>query len=336
MRILYIGGTGNLSRDCSLRALAEGHELWHLNRGTRPERAVEGARLLRADADDEDAVRAALGTLRFDAVVDFIAYNPAQVERDIRLFSGRTSQYVFISSASACRKPAVHHVITESTPLENPFWDYSRAKIACECVLENAWRETGFPVTVVRPSHTYGTGWIPTAWTSSDFTVAARMLAGREVPVHGDGQSLWTLTHARDFAAGLVGLLGNPAAVGESVLVTGDEVLSWEAIHRTLAAALGVEPRIVHVPSDFIAAVDPEMGQHFLGDKAWSAVFDCSKLKRLVPGFRTTVPFHAGLRESVDWFMADPARRTVNARVDAVIDLVLERWKRGMDAVLKE
>ncbi len=332
MRVLFIGGTGNLSYDSSLRALSQGIELYHLNRGTRPEKKLDGVRTLTADIGDEAAVRAAIGKLEFDVVVDFIAFTTDQVERDLRLFRGRTGQYVFISSASAYRKPAVHHVITEATPLINPAWDYSRNKIACERLLESEGRESGFPITIVRPSHTYSAGWIPTAWTSSDFTVAARMLAGKEVVVHGDGQSLWTLTHTRDFAVGLVGLLGNPAAIGEAVQITGNEALTWESIHRTIAAILGVEPRIVHVPSDFIATVNPEIGQHFLGDKAWSSVFDCSKLKRLVPAFRTTIPFHQGMRESIEWYLADPRRQVTNQDMDAVIEKVLAAWKRAMAA----
>jgi nucleoside-diphosphate-sugar epimerase len=332
MRVLFIGGTGNLSYDSSLRAVSQGIELYHLNRGKRPEKTIEGIHTLTADIGDEAAVRAAIGTREFDVVVDFIAFTPDQIERDLRLFRGRTGQYVFISSASAYRKPAVHHVITEATPLINPSWDYSRNKIACERLLESEWREHGFPVTIVRPSHTYSAGWIPTAWTSSDFTVAARMLAGKEVVVHGDGQSLWTLTHTRDFALGLVGLLGNPAAIGEAVQITGNEALTWESIHRTIASILGVEPRIVHVPSDFIAAVNPEIGQHFLGDKAWSSVFDCSKLQRLVPDFRTTIPFHQGMRESIEWYLADPRRQVTNPDMDAVIEKVLAVWKRAMAA----
>lgn len=334
MRVLFIGGTGNLSWDCSLRALKQGIELYHLNRGTRQDKRVEGVRVLTADINDEAAAQAALGKFEFDAVVNFIAYKPEQVERDIRLFSGRTAQYLFISSASAYRKPAVNHVITEATPLINPAWGYSRDKIACERVLDAAWRETGFPATIVRPSHTYGLGWIPTTWTSADFTVAARLIAGKEIIVHGDGQSLWTLTHTRDFAVGLVGLLGNPAAIGEAVQITGDEALTWESIHRTIASILAAEPRIVHIPSDFIAAVDPEIGQHFLGDKTWSSVFDCSKLKRLVPEFRTTVPFHQGVRESIEWRLADPARQAINEKTDALIERILAAWKRGMAAAL--
>ncbi len=332
MRILFIGGTGNLSYDASLRALAKGHELHHLNRGTRTDRALEGVRSIHADIRDPEAARKALKGLSFDAVVDFIAYTPEQVALDLELFRDKTAQYVFISSASAYRKPPVHHVITESTPLANPFWSYSRDKIACERLLQEESARSGFPVTVVRPSHTYGKGWIPNAWTSSDFTVAERILAGKEIVVHGDGQSLWTLTHTRDFAAGLVGLLGNPAALGETVQITGREALTWDAIHETIAAALGVGARMVHVPSEFIAMVDPEMGEHFLGDKTYSAIFDCSKLERLVPDFRTTVSFAEGLRESVEWFLADPARRKVNPKIDASIDRVLAAWSRAMAA----
>jgi nucleoside-diphosphate-sugar epimerase len=332
MRILFIGGTGNLSWDTSLRVLAQGHQLFHLNRGRRPDKAVPGATTLTADVNDEAAAAAVLAGRTFDAVVDFIAFTPEQIERDIRLFAGRTGQFVFISSASAYRKPPVNALITESTPMVNPFWGYSRAKIACERRLQAEWEAKGFPMTIVRPSHTYSAGWIPTAWSSGDFTVPERMLAGKDIVVHGDGQSLWTLTHTRDFAVGLAGLLGNPAAVGEAVQITGDEALTWDGVHKTIAAALGVEPRIVHIPSDFIAAVDPEIGEHFLGDKANSALFDCSKLKRLVPEFRTTVTFQQGVRESIELILADPAKRTVDARVDATIEKVLAAWRRAMAA----
>lgn len=333
MRILFIGGTGNLSWDTSLQVLSQGHELYHLNRGLHTDKALEAVHRITADIQDETAVRTALGNRTFDVVVDFIAYTVEDVERDIRLFSGRTGQYVFISSASAYRKPPVNHVFSESTPLANPYWEYSQNKIRCEVRLEQEWRERNFPVTIIRPSHTYSKSWLPTAWTSSDFTVAARMLAGKEVVVHGDGQSLWTLTHSRDFAVGLAGLLGNRAAIGEAVQITGDEALSWDAIHHTLAQALGVEPRIVHIPSDFIARVDPEMGAHFLGDKTYSAIFDCSKLKRLVPAFRTTVSFSQGIRESVDWYLEDSSRQKVNSHIDGVIDRVLAAWQRAMEVL---
>lgn len=333
MRVLFVGGTGNLSLECTLRAIYKGMEVFHLNRGNRPERVPAGVVSLNVDARDEAAVARAVAGLRFDAVVDFIAFQPAHVEADLRLFGAMTGQYVFISTASAYRKPPVSHVITESTPLGNPYWKYSRDKIACEEVL--AASRGGPAITVVRPSHTYGLGWIPSSFSSGDFTVARRMLDGKEVVVQGDGQSLWTLTHSKDFAVGLVGLLGNPAAFGETVQVMGDAVYTWDAIHKAIALALGVEPRIVHVPSDFIAHVDPEMGGHFLGDKTWSATFDCSKLRRLVPEFRTTVSLHEGLRESVDWYRADPSRERVNPAVNATIEKILEAWKRAMAAAVQ-
>jgi nucleoside-diphosphate-sugar epimerase len=326
MKVLFIGGTGNLSGDCTLRALAKGMEVWHLNRGSKSDEAPKGVVSLRADVRDEAAAAKALGRERFDSVVDFVAFTRPHIEEDIRLFRDRAAQFVFISSASAYRKPPVHHVITESTPLINPYWQYSRDKIECESALEAAAAACGFPYTIVRPSHTYCSTWVPTAFGSNDFTVPQRMLDGKRIVVHGDGQSLWTLTHTRDFAVGLVGLLGNPAAIGEAIQITGDEALTWDSIHWTIAAALGVEPRIVHVPSDFIAAANPELGPHFLGDKAYSALFDCSKLKRLVPEFRTTVSFHEGMRESIAWLMADPSRRRVDPASDAAIEAILSAW----------
>lgn len=332
MKILFIGGTGNISRDASLRVLEQGHSLYHLNRGTKQDPELSKVKTLIADINDTDAVMQQLESRNFDVVVDFIAFKAEQLKQRIQLFKEKTAQYVFISSASAYRKPAVHPYISEATPLINPFWDYSRDKIACEQLLQQAWQEHGFPVTIIRPSHTYGKGWIPTTWTSSDFTVAKRMLEGKEIVVQGDGQSLWTLTHTRDFAVGLTGLLGNPAAIGEVFQICGEEALSWDMIHQTIAGMLGVEAKLVHVPSDFIARVDPEMGQHFLGDKSYSALFDCSKVKRLVPEFRTRIPFHQGVRESIEWYLEDSSRQKVHAGIDAVIDRVLLYWHKAMDA----
>ena len=328
MKVLFIGGTGNLSYDCTLRALAKGMEVWHLNRGIKPAEVPAGGVKLVADIRDEAATERILGRERFDAVVDFIAFTRAHIEEDIRLFRDRARQFVFISSASVYRKPPVHHVITESTPLINPFWKYAQDKIECEGRLEEEARANGFPYTIIRPSHTYSSRWMPTAFGSTDFTVPKRLLDGRRVIVHGDGQSLWTMTHTRDFAVGLVGLLGNPAAMGEAVQITGEEVLTWEAVHTTIAAALGVKPKVVHIPTDFIAAVDPDRGAHFLGDKTYSALFDCSKLKRLVPEFRTTVSFQEGMRESAAWYLADPSRQKVDPVLDASIDAILAAWDR--------
>lgn len=332
MRVLFMGGTGNISSECAQEALSRGVELYVLSRGNR--RAPDGAVSLVADAADSSAVAAALGGMHFDAVVDFLCYEAGAAERAVATFSGSTGQYVFVSSASAYEKPPRSHLIDENTPLANPYWQYARDKIACERVFMEAWRKSGFPVTIVRPSHTYGRTWIPTAFVSSDFSVAARMLAGREVVVPGDGQSLWTLTHARDFAVGLTGLLGRSEALGEAYTIAGDEVLTWDEIYRAVGQALGIEPgsgpRLVHVPSEFIARVDPAMGERLLGDKAWSCVFDCSKLKRLVPVFRTTVPLARGLAESVAWRRADPARMAVDGIMDKRIDRILEAWSAVM------
>ncbi len=327
MKVLFVGGTGNISLDCSTRALGQGIELWHLNRGTSAGASLPGVVTLRADIRDEAAASAALAGESFDAVVDFVAYSARDIEEDLRLFGGRTGQLVFISSASAYQKPPLHHVVTETTPLSNPFWKYSSYKIEAEEALVAGAAAAGLPYTIVRPAHTYGSTWLPTAFGSRDFTIAKRILEGRRVIVHGDGQALWTLTHARDFAVGLVGLLGNPGARNEAVQITGDEVLTWEAIYRTVAAALGAQLNGVHIPSDFIASVNPARGAQLLGDKSYSTIFDCSKLRRLVPEFRTTVSFAEGARESAAWYLADPARQKINPELDAEIDGILAAWE---------
>ena len=333
MRVLFIGGTGNISLACTRRALEKNLEVIHLNRGTRPEKAPHGVTTLRADIRNADEVRRALGGMRFDSVIQWLGYLPEHVEADIARFRDRTAQYVFISSASAYRKPLPHPVITESTPLGNPFWEYSQNKIACERLLERAWEDSRFPYTVVRPSHTYDDGWIPTCFGSRDYTVARRILDGKEIVVPGDGQSLWTLTHASDFARGFIGLLGNPTAIGEAFHITSDEFLTWETIHQTIGLALGAGPRIVHVPSDFVARVCPERGKSLLGDKAHSAIFDNSKIKRYVPEFRATMPFAEGICRSLAWLDAHPESKKVDAVIDGEYEKVLEAWRRAMEAV---
>lgn len=330
MRILVIGGTGNISSEFTEAAIARGFETILLTRGTRS--VPDGAKAIIADASVPSELVAATGDMTFDAVIDFLCFEPGRALSAIETFVGRTGQYVFISSAAAYQKPPRSHVIDEATPLENPFWAYARDKIACERVFMDAFRDRGFPVTVVRPSHTYGKTWIPTAFVSSDFTVAARILAGKAIIVPGDGQSLWTLTHARDFAGGLLGLLGRGEALGEAFTIAGDEVRTWDAIHGIVGEALGAQPRIVHVPSEFIAAVDAAMGERLLGDKAYSAVFDCAKLRRLVPEFRTTVTLERGVRESVAWRRADPSRMAVDGIMDARIEKILAAWKKAMGA----
>jgi len=326
MRVLFIGGTGNISSACAKLAVEQGIDLWLMLRGTSGETVPHGARTLRCDIRGGRTAAAVLEGTRWDAVVDFVAYLPEQIDIDIDLFRGRTGHYLFISSASVYEKPPACHVVTELTPLSNPFWRYARDKISCEERLWRAWREEGFPVTVVRPSLTYGETWIPCAVGGHDFTVADRMRRGAKVIVHGDGQSLWTVTHNSDFAKGLVGLLGLGAAIGEAYHITSDEVLTWERIYQAIADAAGLNADLVHIPSEFVAAFDARAGASLLGDKAYSVIFDNSKIKKAVPGFRATVPFADGIRRSMDWFTADPVRQAVNPEANRMMDRIIAAY----------
>ncbi|MFZ0829452.1 MAG: SDR family oxidoreductase [Verrucomicrobiia bacterium] len=326
MKVLFIGGTGFISTSVSRLALAKGIDLHLLNRGLQ-KRDLSGARSLIADIHQPDQARAALGDLKFDAVVDWVAYTPEDIERDLALFRGRTKQFIFISSASAYQKPPGHHVIRESTPLHNPYWDYSRNKIACEDRLTRAYREEGFPVTIVRPSLTYGDANFPIAlggWGC--YTLADRMKKGRPIIVHGDGSSLWVVTHAEDFAKGFLGLVGNAQALGEAFHITSDEVLTWNQIYETIADALGVKANLIHMASDFIARVSPPLTGPLLGDKAWSVVFDNRKIKEFVPGFQAVIPFRDGISRTLAWFDADKSRQRVDESVNAELDRVLAAY----------
>ncbi|MEE8440090.1 MAG: SDR family oxidoreductase [Spirochaetia bacterium] len=326
MKTLFIGGTGNISLPCTREATRRGIEVVHFNRGrTLPAgradvELLEGVQTIRGDIRNAHEARSLLADHRFDCVVDWIAFTPEDIRRDVELFRDRTNQFIFISSASVYHKPPNHYVITESTPAFNPYWEYSRNKIACEMLLRQEYATDGFPSTIVRPSHTYSDGWFPTTFSSKDFTVPQRMVDGKSIVVHGDGQSLWTLTHSDDFAKGLAGLLGNPAAIGESFHITSDEALSWDQIHRTIGRALGVEPRIVHVPSDLIARLSPQIGPSLMGDKQYSLVFDNTKIKRIVPGYTATIPFYEGMCRSVEWIDTHPERKVVDAELDRLID----------------
>jgi len=331
MRLLFLGGTGNISTACVEGALAAGHDVTVLNRGRTASRLRGRVQVLTGDRDDGVFLRGVAEATRFDAVVDFIAFRPEQVETAIGAFDGRVGQYVFISSTSAYEKPVVRHVITEETPLRNPFWEYARQKIACEERLWRARRESAFPVTVVRPSYTYGETWIPSGFGGQDYTLVARLRAGRPIVCHGDGTSLWVMTAASDFAAGLVGLLGQEGALGEDFHITSDEVLTWQAIYQTIALAAGAELEMVHVPSALIAALYPERGGSLLGDKAWSVVFDTTKIRRFVPAYRAQVSFAEGMKRSVAWFDGDPARRVVNAEMDRRIDRVIAAQRRAAE-----
>ena len=325
MRVLFIGGTGIISTAVSRLAAANGIELHLLNRGVQTTDLPTIPRIT-ADIHQPETVQAALGDQRFDVVVDWIAYTPEDIERDLALFRGRVKQYIFISSASAYQKPPTTHVITESMPLHNPYWAYSRNKLACEERLMRAYREEGFPVTIVRPSLTYDRN-LPIAlggWGS--YTLADRLKRGQPIIVHGDGSSLWVVTHAEDFARGFVGLLGHDQALGHAFHITSDEVLTWNQIYETIADALGVEPQIVHIASDFIARVEPDLRGTLLGDKSWSTTFDNSKIKRFVPGFQAVIPLREGIRRTLAWLAADETRQRVNPDVNAQLDRILAAY----------
>jgi nucleoside-diphosphate-sugar epimerase len=325
MKVLFIGGTGRISSACSQLAVERGIDLYLLNRGQTTTREVpKNVHVLHGDIRNPASARAALEGHRFDAVVNWIAFTTDHIEIDLALFRGRTEQYVFISSASAYQKPLSHLPITESTPLANPFWEYSRNKIACEERLMRAYREEGFPFTVVRPSHTYDRTMLP---FTGGYTTIHRMRQGKPVLVHGDGSSLWVLTHHADFAKGFVPLLGNNHAIGESVHITSDELLSWTQIYRICARAAGVvEPNLVYIPSELIAAYDPAWGASLLGDKTHSVIFDNSKIKRLAPGFAASIPFVRGAQEAMAWYDADPARQVVDERIDRLMDTMIDAY----------
>ena len=338
MRVLFIGGTGIISTACTRVAAERGIDLTLLTRGQHAADLPAKIHTLTADIDDPAAAARALENTTFDAVVDWIAFTPAHVERDLALFRGRTRQYIFISSASAYQKPPGHYLIGESTPLANPYWQYSRDKIACEEFLIKAYREEGFPITIVRPSLTYGETQIPLAvnsWPKS-YTIVNRMRRGKKVIVPGDGTSLWVITHNSDFAKGLVGLLGHRQAIGEAFHITSDEAMCWDQFYRLTAEAAGVEAQLVHMPSDFLAACYPEKLGSLIGDKSVSVVFDNSKIKRFVPGYCATTRFSEGIRGTITWFDADPARQIIDHDANARWDKLLAAWDRATGAMLQE
>ncbi len=337
LKVLFLGGTGTISSACVQLAVERGMQLCLLNRGQSERGVPAGVEVLRGDIRNRDEVKNILNNRRFDVVVDWIAFTPEHIETDLELFRGRTSQYVFISSASVYQTPPTSLPVTESTPLRNPVWAYSRAKIACEDRLIKAYREEGFPITVVRPSHTYDRTLFP---MHGQYTILHRMRAGRKVIVHGDGSSLWTLTHHRDFAKGFVGLLGLPQAIGETFHITSDEVLTWNQVFEIVAKAAGTQARIVHVPSDFIAAFDPDWGASLLGDKTHSMIFDNTKIKRFVPDYAATIPFARGAEEIVSWYDANPAKKIVNEKTDQLLDKIIaayeSAWPASPHVILEE
>ena len=327
MNALLIGGTGTISMAITRLLAEKGWEVHLLNRGNRKAEVPQGVHWIQADISDEQAVAQILQGRHFDCICEFIGFLPEQVERDIRLFEGKTSQYLYISSASAYHKPATDYRITEGTTLANPYWEYSRNKIACEEVLMKAYREHQFPVTIIRPSHTYDNRNVPLGvhGDKGSYQVIKRMLQGKPVIIHGDGTSLWTMTHNTDFAKGYVGLMGNPHAIGEAFQITNDETLTWNQIYAAIARVLGVELKAFHVSSEFLAATGKyDLLGSLIGDKANSVVFDNSKLKRAVPDFVPTVRFEQGIRDTIENIMAHPELQKEDPEFDEWCDKVIE------------
>lgn len=337
MKLLFIGGTGIISTACTQLALSRGHDVTLLNRAQRS--SAGNARQLIADINQPDAAAKALGNQSWDAVVDFIAFGAGDIEQRIALFRGRTKQFIFISSASIYQKPLSHYLITESTPLANPYWDYSRNKIAGEERLVRAMREENFPMTIVRPSFTYGDTMVPLTLNSwpKTFTAVDRMRRGKPVIIPGDGLTLWTMTHNTDFAKGLVGLLGHQGAIGQAFHITSDETLTWNQIYEAVAEAAGVaQPKFVHIASDFISACVPESIGSLLGDKSNCAIFDNSKIKRFVPDFVATTRFRDGIKQTLKWFDADPRRQEIEAEANPKWDKLIAAYERGLENARRE
>lgn len=330
MKLLFLGGTGVISEAVSRLAVQRGHDLTLVNRGRTVPSVAHGAQVIVCDVRDTRALAKALEGTTFDVVVNWIAYVPEHIQADIELFRGRVGQYVFISSATVYEKPPRHYVITENTPRGNPYSPYAQNKIACEDVLMQAWEREKFPMTIVRPSYTYGNTKIPSDIGVTDYTLVDRMKRGKPVIVHGDGQSLWTLTHNTDFAVGLLGLCGHSRALGEAFHITSDEVLTWDQIYMAVGAAVGVQPELIHVPVEVIEAYDPGKTAGLRGDKMYSMVFDNRKIKSFVPEYRARVSFAEGVRRSVEWFEADPARMRVSAEANELIDRIIAGMRRAL------
>jgi len=327
MKVLFIGGTGNISSAVSRLAVSQGIDLYHLNRGLS-KLYIPGVKTISGDISNPASVFDELAHHHWDVVVNWIAYTEADIIRDIQLFKGKTKQYVFISSASAYQKPLTHPVITESTPLYNPFWEYSRNKIACEDKLTQAYRHEEFPMTIVRPSLTYNTV-IPIAIGGFDeYTTADRILKGKKIIVHGDGKSLWTVTSADDFAIGFIGLLGNIHAIGHAFHITSDEILTWDQIYSILASAIGKQANVVHIPSELICKIESSYTGNLLGDKAESVIFDNSKIKMFVPGFKAVITFSEGIKKTLAWLDANPGKKFINPKTNEIMDRIIDSYEK--------
>ncbi|PKL82456.1 MAG: NAD-dependent dehydratase [Ignavibacteriae bacterium HGW-Ignavibacteriae-3] len=325
MKILFIGGTGVISTACSNLCIKRGYDLYLLNRGLSFRKVGPEANFINADIRDADSARSALANEKFDVVVDWIAYNEEHVNNDYELFRDKTDQYIFISSASAYHKPPLKLPITENTPLHNPFWSYSQGKIDAENYLMNIFNEEKFPVTICRPSHTYDKTKIA---LYGGYTVLNRMKAGKKVIIHEDGNTIWTLTSAKDFAKGFIGLLGNSETIGEAYHITSDQTLTWNNIAEITAEAAGLELQIVHIPSEFIAGHDSEWGCNLLGDKGYNTFFDNSKIKSIVPEFKTDITYSEGIREIIEWYNIKE-NQIVNEELDKLMDKMIEEYRQS-------
>jgi nucleoside-diphosphate-sugar epimerase len=332
MKVLFIGGTGLISSACTELAMRRGMDLTILTRSESSKYKIPDAvHMLKADIHADPIQMAnALADQTFDVVVDWIAYTPADIERDLSLFTDRTRQFFFISSASAYQKPPAHYLVTEDTPLENPYWQYSRDKIACEKRLMQAYSTSGFPVTIIRPSLTYGLSQLPLCVNSWEhpYTIINRMRQGKKVIVPGDGTSLWVCTWNDDFAIGLLGLFGNHTAIGEAFHITSDEVLCWNQLFNQTFDSLGLTPHLIHIPVDLLAAWDNAYTGSLIGDKINSVVFDNSKIKRHVPEFGCKVTWAEGVKRTITWFDADPARQSIDSDVDQKWDKIISTYER--------
>ncbi len=341
MKVLFIGGTGNISTSVSKLAVQSGIDLWHINRGTLSNEKIDGVKTITADINNVDEVKKLLKHHTWDVVVNWIAFVPSHIKRDFELFADKTSQYIFISSASAYQKPLLHDIITESTPLKNPFWKYSRDKIDCEDLLNSLYRNHNFPITIVRPSHTYR-NFVPSCFDSDHhYTLINRILQNKPIIVPGTGLSRWTLTHADDFAKGFVGLLGHSASIGHAFHITSDEKLTWNQIYNEIAQAVNCKPLLINIPPEFIykttflytknqQKVD-EIRGGLDGDKLTNVNFDNSKIKKFVPSFNTDITFYKGIRQIIDWFNYDEKRKIINESSDTYMDFIISNWQKVID-----
>ena len=327
MKVLFIGGTGNISTSCSFLALDKGMDLYHLNRGVTKEK-IPGVISIKADIHNKEEMLKAIGDHDFDVVVDWIAFIQDDVKRDYEIFKGKIKQFIFISSASAYQKPLSDPRITESTPLANPVWKYSQNKIVCEDYLLQKYREEGFPITIVRPSHTYRNVFPVAVGDWRRYWLIDRIKNRKKIVVHGDGTSLWVLTHSEDFAKGFVGLLGNIHAIGHAFHITSDELLTWNQIYEIIADAVGMKANLIHIPSDFIMKYDSETGAGLWGDKAYSVIFDNTKIKTFVPEFKATIPFTEGIKKVLNWFDEDETRKKLNPKDNEYMDDLINSYLR--------